>query len=143
MAVWVLPCLRVCVCNADEPGSLSKDTVKDWNRKPFQVTMCSISSLILLYFFEATNPFPVSSKSIIRLEISSNHSSMPFSAVEDLCTQCTERTFSEFSWISQVIIHNICHLQQRTLKHPFNVYLMLLIQYDIKEDMLYDGSVFV
>lgn len=43
-----------------------------------------------------------------------------------------EHTFLECRRILQVIIHNICHLLQRALKHPFNVYLMLLIQYNIK-----------
>lgn len=51
-----------------------------------------------------------------------------------------EHTFLEFRRILRVIIHNICHLLQRALKHPFNVYLMLVIQYNIKDDVLYYGG---
>lgn len=54
-----------------------------------------------------------------------------------------EHTFLEFGRILRVIIHNICHLWQRVFKHPFNVYLMLLIQCSIREDVRSDGAVFV
>lgn len=57
---------------------------------------------------------------------------MCFSPIKDLYESFMEHTFLEFRRILQVIIHNICHLLQRALKHPFNVYLMLLIQYNIK-----------
>lgn len=57
---------------------------------------------------------------------------MCFSSIKDLYESFMEHTFLEFRRILQVIIHNICHLLKRALKHPFTVYLMLLIQYNIK-----------
>lgn len=57
---------------------------------------------------------------------------MCFCSIKDLYESFMEHTFLEFRRILQVIIHNICHLLQRALKHPFNVYLMLLIQYNIR-----------
>lgn len=65
---------------------------------------------------------------------------MCFSSIKDLYESFMEHTFLEFRRILRVIIHNICHLLQRALKHPVNVYLMLLIQYNIKEDVLYYGG---
>lgn len=72
------------------------------------------------------------SNSLIRLEISSNRCSMCFSSIKDLYESFMEHTFLEFRRILRIIIHNICHLLQRALEHPFNVYLMFPIQYNIK-----------
>lgn len=108
-----------------------KEPSEGLTRKSFTSMICSFSCFILFYFW-VYHPASVISNSLIRLEISSNRRSMCFSSIKDLYESFMEHTFLEFRRILQVIIHNICHLLKRALKHPFTVYLMLLIQYNIK-----------
>lgn len=144
MAGSVLRCVCVCVCYTDSPGKKKKKRklseekpTQGLTRKILHIHDGFTSLLYFILFFEATDPAPIISNSLIRLEISSNHCSKCFSSIKDLYESFMEHSILEFRRILRVIIHNICHLLQRALKRPFNVYLMLLIQYNIKEDVLY------
>lgn len=143
MAVWVFRCVCVCVCYTDSPGKkkpLEEKPTPGLTRKILHIHDGVTFLFYFIFFFEATDPAPIISNSLIRLEISSNHCSKCFSSIKDLYESFMEHSFLEFRRILRVIIHNICHLLQRALKRPFNVYLMLLIQYNIKEDVLYYGG---
>lgn len=141
MAAWVCNCISICVCYLGLPGSLQWRAVRRLGQETLQVHAWCAWFLAPFYFlFEVSNPFSVICNGLIRLKAPSNHCSMCFCSIKDLYESFMEHTFLEFRRILQVIIHNICHLLQRALKHPFNVYLMLLIQYNIKSDVLYYGG---
>lgn len=134
MAAWVCNCMSVCACVTQTcPTPSSERLSRGVDRKPFRFMHDVFVSWLCFYFiFEVSSPFSLVCNGLIRLKASSNHCSMCFCSIKDLYESFTEHTFLEFRRILQVIIHNICHLLQRALKHPFNVYLMLLIQYNIK-----------